>query len=611
MTTDQTLAAIVEQLSLKDSPVVHVDEVGGSDEAGTGLASAPFKTSVRAVAVVEALPADKQAGCKIVVKKGGETEYKEISGAALKKAKKLHEGNKKKAAKLAEKQLAAEKQAQNKQEEEVRRLEESKKIKLEQDPSLLAPIKSKLRDVPTYLDKRVVVQAWVKSRRDQGKDMMFLVLRDGTGYLQCVLTGKLCHTYDALTLTLESTVTVYGTVNQLPEGKTAAGNVELVVDYWEVIGKAPSGEDAYSSLFNTESNPDVLRRLRHLVLRGDTASSVLKVRSRTMKAFRDHFDSLQWYEVNPPCLVQTQVEGGATLFSLNYYGQEAYLTQSSQLYLETCLASLGSVYTITESFRAEKSHTRRHLSEYSHCEAEIPFITFNEMLDIIENMIKDVVGRLWNEPETRRMLIELNLRKNDEANDETKAAQIVGRNFADIKALIDQPFLRMKYVDAIKWLNEHGVKREEDGQDFEYGDDIPEKPERYMTDCINKPILLTHFPRSIKAFYMQPADPTSIEDYEKYKCDPPTESVDLLVPGVGEIVGGSMRLWNKDALLEAFKREGLNAEAYYWYLDQSRYGAMPHGGFGLGIERFLAWITNRYTVRDVCLYPRFTECCQP
>ncbi|KAJ1917204.1 asparagine--tRNA ligase [Mycoemilia scoparia] len=608
---DSLASQIAQNLVLADTPAIHVDEVKGNDQTGKGTIESPLKTTVSAVAVLEAIPANVQSSFSIVVKKDGETEYKDISGAALKKAKKTHEINKKKAQKNEERGAKEEAAVAAKAHEEARKLEDSKKIKLEQDPSLPAPVEVKLKDVPKNLEKRVKVSGWVKSRRDQGKDMVFLVLRDGTGYLQCVLTGKLCHTFDALTLTLESTVNVYGIINRLPEGKTAPGNVELVADYWEVVGKAPGGDDAYSSLFNTESNPDVLRRLRHLVLRGDTASSVLKVRSRTMKAFRDHFDSLDWYEVNPPCLVQTQVEGGSTLFALNYYGENAYLTQSSQLYLETCLASLGSVYTISESFRAEKSHTRRHLSEYSHCEAEIPFIKFKDLLDTIEGMVKGVVARLWDEPETRKMLVELNLRKNDEANDETKAAQIVGRDFADIKSLIEQPFLRMEYKDAIKWLNEHGVKREEDGKDFVYGDDIPEKPERYMTDAINKPILLTHFPRSIKAFYMQRADVSELKGYEDFMHDPPTESVDLLVPGVGEVVGGSMRIWDTEELMDAFVREGLNPETYYWYLDQRRYGTMPHGGFGLGIERFLAWITNRFSVREVCLYPRFTECCQP
>ncbi|KAJ2332173.1 asparagine--tRNA ligase [Coemansia sp. RSA 2673] len=194
-------------------------------------------------------------------------------------------------------------------------------------------------------------------------------------------------------------------------------------------------------------------------------------------------------------------------------------------------------------------------------------------------MVKGVVNRVWDEPATRAMITQLN---------------------PDFKPYTE-PFVRMRYEEAIKWLNDNGIKRAEDGKDFEFGDDIPEAPERKMTDTINKPILLTHFPGPIKAFYM----PATKEDPRV------TESVDLLMPNVGEVVGGSMRIWDHDQLLAAFQRQGLNPDVYYWYLDQRKYGTCPHGGFGLGIERFIAWITNSYTVRDCCLYPRFVGRCQP
>ncbi|ORX68046.1 asparaginyl-tRNA synthetase [Linderina pennispora] len=556
MSADE-IASKTQEMSLNEN-FLFVDEAAGSDETGSGVQTAPFKTAVAAVAAIAGMPAEKQASFKVQVKKAGSDEYAEITASALKKAKKTHDLNIKKAKKQAEQAAKESEQAAAKQAEEQRKLDESKKIVLTEDASLPAAKQIKIRDGAANRNTRVKVFGWVNRLRVQGKDMMFIVLRDGSGFLQCVLTNRLCHTYDALTLTLESTVALYGELKEVPEGKTAPGGHELIVDYWEVVSKAPGGDDAVTNILNSESDPSIKYHQRHLVIRGDTASSVLKVRSRVMRAFRDHFDSAGYYEVTPPCMVQTQVEGGSTLFSFNYYGENAYLTQSSQLYLETCLPSMGAVYTISESYRAEKSNTRRHLSEYSHCEAEIPFISFTDLLDGIENMVKDVVNRVWAEPETRAMIEELN---------------------PGFKPITDEPFLRMRYEDAIKTLS--------------FGDDIPESPERFMTDTIGKPILLTHFPGPIKAFYMPPTE----EDPRV------TESVDLLMPGVGEIVGGSMRIWDYDTLLAAYKREGLDPAPYYWYLDQRKYGTCPHGGFGLGVERFLAWLTNRFTVRGLLPAP--------
>ncbi|KAJ3089591.1 hypothetical protein HK102_005997 [Quaeritorhiza haematococci] len=543
--------------------MLYVCEIQGNDETGTGEQTKPFKTALRAL---EAVNGDVKAN--IQLRKSADDPFKDISGAALKKAKKAWDINQKKAQKNADRSKAEAAEAAKREAQEAAKLEEAKKIVLQYDTTLPAPKKIKIRGATENRGQRVSVCGWVHRHRVQGKDMAFIVLRDGTGYLQCVLTGKLCHTFDALTLTSESTIAVYGVIQELPAGKTAPGGHELQVDFWEVIGKAPGGDDAFWNKINVESNPDVLFDQRHLVIRGETASSVLKMRSIVLDAFRTFFKNRKLTEVTPPLMVQTQVEGGSTLFEFQYYGEKAYLTQSSQLYLETCLASLGDVYCIAESFRAENSHTRRHLSQFSHCEAELAFISFDDLLDFIEDMIVSVVDQVMKDPEGAQILSELN------------------KDFKPPK----KPFRRMNYSSAIEWLRENKVTKD-DGSFYEFGEDIPEKPERQMTDTINEPIMLCRFPAEIKSFYMK-------RDEVDRRL---TESVDVLLPGVGEIVGGSMRISDLDELAEGYKREGIDPTPYYWFTDQRKYGTCEHGGFGLGIERFLAWLLNRYTVKEVCL----------
>lgn len=543
---------------------VYIDETNGSDDKGQGTEAAPYATALGAMLA-------RGAEVSVLVKKGD--AYEPLSASGVKKAKKLYDMAIKKQQKAAE--LAAQEAARAQADQA--RLEESKKIVIE--PPADAPEAQRIKILAGVQnrDKRVRVSGWVHRLRAQ-KDRMFLVLRDGTGYLQCVLQGPLMQTYDAITLTLESTVEMYGVIKALPEGKTAPDNHELVVDYWKCLGKAPGGDDAFTNRISENSDPSLLADNRHLVLRGETASAVMRVRSAVLAAFREEYASHGVLEVTPPCMVQTQVEGGGTLFKFDYYGQNAFLTQSSQLYLETCLPSLGDVFCVQESFRAEKSHTRRHLSEYTHMEAEHAFISFDDLLSNIEQTICGMVDRLLSDDKARALVQQL--------NPGFKPPQ--------------RPFMRMNYKDAIKYLNEHNILNE-DGKPHEIGDDIAEAAERKMTDQLNVPILLHSFPHEIKAFYMKrvPGD-------ERF-----TESVDLLMPGVGEIVGGSMRMAGSEELLAAYKHEGIDPSPYYWYTDQRKYGTCEHGGYGLGIERLLAWLTNRWTVRECSLYPRWTGRCTP
>lgn len=553
---------------------LYIKEATGVDELSVaGTKEQPFKTPAFALYANHINSTGEAAEPKLFVYKDEENDFVEITASAIKKARKGAEGLKKKAIKAKEQAAKLEQQKLDNATKNMAALN----IKIEEDKSLPEAKKFKIGKSYAHVGERVKVSGWIHRLRSN-KKVVFVVLRDGTGYLQCVLSGDLALAKQTLDLTLESTVTLYGSIINVPEGKTAPGNVELVVDYYEVVGLAPSGDEAFSNRITEDADPSLLLDQRHLALRGETLSNVMKVRAALLRSIRRVYEEEGLLEVTPPCMVQTQVEGGSTLFKLDYYGEEAFLTQSSQLYLETCLPSLGDVFCVQESFRAEKSHTRRHLSEYTHIEAELAFLTFDELLKHIETLIVNAVKYVLEDPVAGPLVKQLN------------------PDFVAPAA----PFMRLEYKDAITWLQEHGIKNEE-GNNFEFGDDIAEAAERKMTDTIGVPILLTRFPVEIKSFYMP-----------KCKDDPRvTESVDVLMPTVGEITGGSMRINDVDELMAGFKREGIDPKPYYWFIDQRKYGTSPHGGYGLGTERILAWLCNRFTVRDCSLYPRFSGRCKP
>ncbi|WPH00097.1 asparaginyl-tRNA synthetase [Acrodontium crateriforme] len=570
-----------------EKKAIYIDEEVGLDAAdANGSLTAPYKSVQFAY-----LQHGADAGYQVKNKEKGEAEpeWKPAAKAALKKAANYADAQKKKASK--EKELAI--RQQKEQEERDKALEEAKKIVITEDTSLPAAKKITLGETrpeivtlgkgdratagPDARGTRVMVFGRVHRERKQ-KGVAFITLRDGFGFMQVVLSGPLAQTYDAVTLTRETSMMIKGELWEVPTGAHAPNNREMHADYFEILGKAPGGDDAITNKVQAKGDAQTLLDQRHLVLRGETASSVMFVRDAVEHAFNCKYHELGYVKVSPPALVQTQVEGGSTLFGLDYYGEKAYLTQSSQLYLETAIPFAGNVYCIEKSFRAEKSLTRRHLSEYTHVEGELDFITFDDLLEHIEDMMCSVIEKVMAQPRIAAMIKELN------------------PEFT----VPERPFMRMRYTDAIDWLREHNIPNEND-QPHEFGDDIAEAAERRMTDMINRPIFLTHFPAEIKSFYM----PRDVDDPRV------TESVDCLMPGVGEIVGGSMRIWKNDELMKGYAREGIDPAPYYWYTDQRKYGGSPHGGYGLGLERFLAWLCKQHTVRDTCLYPRYMGRCRP
>lgn len=542
---------------------LYASEKFGSDDGADGSDLKPFKTVLKLMHhfakgdLCESFPS-----IYVDSKEEGKT-WDPITKAQLKKVKKLYLSQVRKEKSCTPSTVIP---------SAADALEEAKKVKIELDQSLPQALLIKIKDSKEGRGKRVKVQGWVHRVRKQGKSLMFVVMRDGTGFLQCVMNNKQAQTYEALVLSTESTITVYGVVTEVPQGQSAPGGHELMSDYWELIKAAPAG----GGDLNEESHVDFLFDNRHLMLRWETPAKIMRMCGVVKECFREHFAERGYTEVSPPAFVKGQVEGGSTLFKVPYFDDVVYLTQSSQLYLETCLPLLGDVYCMESSFRAERSRTRRHLAQYTHVEAECAFISFEDLLCKLEDLICDVSLKVLER--AKEQLLELN---------------------ADFKAPT-KPFKRMDYKDAIEFLREHDI-RKEDGSTYEFGEDIPEAPERRMTDLIGEPIMLCRFPAAIKAFYMQ-------KDPDDRRV---TESVDILIPGVGEIVGGSMRIDDIDELLEGYKREGIDPGDYKYYTDQRVYGSCPHGGYGLGFERFVTWMFNRHHIRDVCLYPRYIGRCNP
>jgi len=411
----------------------------------------------------------------------------------------------------------------------------------------------------SWEDKEVTVRGWVYRKRE-GKQTIFLIMRDSTGIIQCPVKKENPAWNDAEKVTIESSLTLEGTVKK---DARAPGGFEIVTDKLSIIGLA--------ELFpiTKDKSEEFLRDVRHLWLRSRRMNLVMKVRSEVQRFTHEFFKTQEFVEVSPPMFITSACEGGSTLFGLKYFDQQMYLTQSAQLYLEILIYSLEKVYCIAPSFRAEKSRTIRHLTEYWHIEAEQAFADMDDLMRLEEELLAYVCH---------------------------KTAESCKREFEELGADISKivsvktPFPKITYTEVIERLNAKGFKTK-------WGDDLGYEEEKTLADEFGKPFFIYDYPKQIKAFYC------------KTRRDKPeiAMSTDMLVPRIGEISTGGAREDNKEELIARIKEQGLKEEDYDWYLDLRRYGTVPHVGFGMGLERLLTWMLDLENIIDAIPFPRTTR----
>ncbi len=412
----------------------------------------------------------------------------------------------------------------------------------------------------TWVDKEEEIRGWVYRWRESGK-IVFIVVRDSTGIMQTVIAQENMSDDDfkaSKNVGIEASVYVKGVIRK---DERAPGGYEMLAKSFKVIGPSQNFP------ITKDKSDEFLLDNRHLWLRSREMTSVLKIRSTIFEKLHEYFRKEGYYEVQAPMFVSSSVEGGSTLFEVPYFGKKVYLTQSSQFYLETFIFSLENVYTIAPSFRAEKSRTRRHLTEFWHCEAESAWLHNDDMMKFEEGMIGHVIEGVIEKNKQDLLYLKRDINK--------------------LESFLP-PFNRMEYSEII----ELGKKL---GLNLEYGSDLGADEESVITKEFEKPTFIIHFPKSIKPFYHRP--------------DPENPNVvlnhDLLAPeGYGEIIGGGERIYDLDELIKRIEEEHLNAEDYYWYIDLRKYGSVPHSGFGLGIDRFVWWLAGLEHIKYAIPYPR-------
>ena len=408
-------------------------------------------------------------------------------------------------------------------------------------------------------NQEISIRGWIYRKR-QGKNLIFLLVRDSSGFIQCTVKKNSLAWVEAEKLTIESSLNLKGLAK--PDSR-APGGFEISVTDISIIGLAETFP------ITKDQSTDFLRNVRHLWLRSRKMNLIMKIRSKVLEYTRTFFNNNTFIEVSPPMFISAAVEGGSTLFDLKYFDQTLYLTQSSQLYLEILIYSLEKVYCIAPSFRAEKSRTIRHLTEYWHIEGEWTYAKMSNLMDFEEALLSYICEQtiLNCKPELEELEVDINKLK-----------------------LVKTPFPRITYTESVEILKKKGSK-------LEWGADLGYEEEKIIAEEFGRPFFIYDYPTDIKAFYCK-----------THKDKPELAmSVDMLVPRIGEISTGGAREDDKQILIDRMNALGLNVEDYSWYLDLRRYGSVPHVGFGLGLERLLVWMLDLDNVIDSIPFPRTTR----
>lgn len=423
-------------------------------------------------------------------------------------------------------------------------------------------MKITIKDASKFVDQEVTIGGWLASKRSSGK-IAFLQIRDGSGFIQGVVVkaevGEEIFAR-AKSVSQESSLYVTGVIQK---DERSPFGFELQVKDIEIIH-----ESLDYPITPKAHGPEFLMDNRHLWLRSKRQHAVMKIRNEIIRATYEFFNEEGFVKVDPPILTGSAPEGTSELFATKYFDEDAYLSQSGQLYMEAAAMALGKVFSFGPTFRAEKSKTRRHLIEFWMIEPEMAFIEFKENLEVQEKFVSSIIQSVL-----KHCQLELNT---------------LGRDTAKLEQ-IQAPFPRITYDEAIKFLHEQGF------DDIQWGDDFGAPHETAIAESYDKPVFITHYPTKIKPFYMQP--------------DPDREEVvlcaDLIAPeGYGEIIGGSERIHDQELLEQRINEHGLSEDAYKWYMELRKYGSVPHSGFGLGLERTVAWISGVEHVRETIPFPR-------